>query len=40
LLGAIIEGPSGEVFFKLTGPAKTIAAAESEFQAMLKSVKK
>lgn len=40
LLGAIVEGPSGEVFFKLTGPAKTIAAAESEFQGMLKSVKK
>lgn len=40
LLGAIVEGPSGEVFFKLTGPAKTMAAAQSEFQAMLKSVKK
>ena len=40
LLGAIIEGSSGEVFFKLTGPAKTIAAAQSEFQEMLKSVKK
>lgn len=40
LLGAIIEGPSGEVFFKLTGPAKTMDAAQNEFQAMLKSVKK
>lgn len=40
LLGAIIEGPSGEVFFKLTGPAKTMAAAQSEFQTMLKSIKK
>ena len=40
LLGAIIEGPNGEVFFKLTGPAKTIAAAQSEFQTMVKSVKK
>jgi hypothetical protein len=40
LLGAIVEGASGEVFFKLTGPAKTIAAAQSDFQAMLKSIKK
>jgi len=40
LLGAIAEGPDGEVFFKLTGPAKTIAAAQNEFQAMLKSLKK
>ncbi len=40
LLGAIAEGPGGEVFFKLTGPAKTVAAAQGEFQAMLKSLKK
>jgi len=40
LLGAIVEGSSGEVFFKLTGPVKTIAAAQAEFQAMLKSIKK
>ncbi|MEK7834001.1 MAG: hypothetical protein AAB401_23130 [Acidobacteriota bacterium] len=40
LLGAIVEGPSGEVFFKMTGPAKTMAAAQNEFQAMLKSVRK
>jgi len=40
LLGAIVEGPDGEVFFKLTGPAKTVAAAQSEFLAMLKSLKK
>lgn len=40
LLGAIVEGPTGEVFFKLTGPAKTIAAAQGEFQAMVKSVKR
>ena len=40
LLGAIVEGPSGEIFFKLTGPAKTVAAAQNEFQALLKSVKK
>ena len=39
LLGAIAEAPSGLVYFKLTGPAKTVAAAQSEFQTMLKSLK-
>ncbi len=39
LLGAIIEAPSGPVYFKLTGPEKTIAAAQKEFQELLKSVK-
>lgn len=38
LIGAIVEGPEGAVFFKLTAPAKTAAAAEAPFQAMLKSV--
>jgi hypothetical protein len=40
LLGAIAEASEGEVFFKLTGPAKTVSAAQNEFQAMLKSLKK
>lgn len=40
LLGAIVEAPEGEIFFKLTGPAKTVAAAQSEFQSLLKSLKK
>ena len=40
LIGAIVEGPEGDIFFKLTGPAKTVAAAENEFHAMLKSLKK
>ena len=40
MLGAIAEGSEGEVFFKLTGPAKTVAAAQDEFRAMLKSLKK
>ncbi|MGH9841977.1 MAG: hypothetical protein ACREEM_24740 [Blastocatellia bacterium] len=40
LLGAIVETPEGEVFFKLTGPAKTITAAQSEFQSLLKSLRK
>jgi hypothetical protein len=39
LLGAIIEAPSGPIYFKLTGPEKTIAAAQKEFQELLKSVK-
>lgn len=40
LLGAIVEAPGGDVFFKMTGPAKTIVAAQADFQAMLKSIKK
>ena len=40
LLGAIVEAPNGGVFFKLTGPAKTVAAAEKEFQALLRSLRK
>ncbi len=40
LLGAIVETPEGEVFFKLTGPARTVAAAQGEFQSLLKSLKK
>jgi hypothetical protein len=38
LLGAIIEGPNGGVFFKLTGPVKTLASAERDFDAMLASL--
>jgi len=38
LLGAIVEGPGGSVFFKLTGPAKTIAAQEKNFEALLSSI--
>ena len=40
LLGAIVEGPKGNVFFKLTGPAKTVEAARAEFFKMLKTVTK
>ena len=39
LLGAIVEAPDGLVFFKLTGPAQTVQAAEPEFQAMLRSLR-
>ncbi|MBI3667332.1 MAG: hypothetical protein HY236_14090, partial [Acidobacteria bacterium] len=38
LLGAIVEGPEGPVFFKLTGPAGTVTAAQSGFQSLLKSL--
>ena len=38
LIGAIVEGPGGNVFFKLTGPAKTIAAQEKHFDQMLSSI--
>lgn len=40
LLGAIAEAPDGLVFFKLTGPEKTVAAAEPEFRGMLASLKR
>ena len=40
MLGGIIEGPQGPVFFKLTGPEKTVARAAEEFEALVKSVKK
>ena len=39
LLGAIVETSGGEVFFKMTGPTKTITAAQNEFQDLLKSLK-
>ena len=37
LLGAIVEGPGGNVFVKLTGPAKTIAANQQKFEQLLAS---
>ncbi|KFA87919.1 hypothetical protein [Archangium violaceum] len=40
LLGAIVEGPEGPLFFKLTGPERTVAAAEKNFRKLLESVKK
>jgi hypothetical protein len=38
LLGAIVEAPGGTVFFKLTGPARTIAANAQKFEQMLASL--
>jgi hypothetical protein len=40
LLGAIVEGPRGNVFIKFTGPAKTIAANQAEFEQLLNSFDK
>lgn len=40
LLGAIVEAPQGNVFFKFTGPAQTVADNAGAFQAMLNSLHK
>ena len=40
LMGAVVEGPQGDVFFKLTGPASTVGAAAGDFDAMLASMRK
>jgi hypothetical protein len=39
LLGAIVKAPSGNYFFKLTGPKATVDAARADFYALLDSVK-
>jgi hypothetical protein len=38
LLGAIVEGPQGSIFFKFSGPAKTMAANQAAFDKMLASL--
>ena len=40
LLGAIVEGPQGAVFFKFTGPAAVIDGAAKGFDTMLASLEK
>jgi hypothetical protein len=40
LLGAIVEAPQGNVFFKLTGPAPTVASALPGFDALVASIRK
>jgi hypothetical protein len=37
LLGAIVEGPGGNIFLKFTGPAKTVAANQQKFEQLLAS---
>ena len=39
LLGAVIEGPGGPWFFKVTGPVDTVSAAAPAFLAMLESIR-
>jgi hypothetical protein len=38
MLGAIVEGPQGAVFFKFTAPAKTVAAQQPAFEKLIQSV--
>ena len=38
LLGAIIEGPEGLVFFKLTGAVKTVTENENQYHKILASL--
>ncbi len=39
LYGAIAEGPQGPVFFKMTGPKKTMAAAKAGLDELVASLK-
>jgi hypothetical protein len=38
MLGAIVEGPEGLVFFKLIGPADVVGTAASAFEEMVASI--
>jgi hypothetical protein len=40
LLGTIVQGPGGNVFIKFTGPAKTVASNQSNFDQLLNSFDK
>jgi hypothetical protein len=40
LLGAIVEGPGGNIFLKFTGPARQVAANQKNFEQMLSSFQK
>jgi hypothetical protein len=37
LLGAIVEGPGGNIFVKFTGPMRTIGANQLQFEQLLAS---
>ena len=37
MLGAIIEGPGGNIFLKLSGPSHTITQSQAKFEALLNS---
>ena len=40
LLGAIVEGPGGNVFIKFAGPEKTVASHQKHFEELLSSFQK
>ena len=40
LLGAIVEGPQGSLFFKLVGPAVTVDPVVGDFDRMIASIRK
>ena len=40
LLGAIVEAPQGNVFFKFTGPEATVKANQGAFDALVGSLRK
>lgn len=40
MMAAIVEAPQGAVFFKFTGPSKTVAANQAAFDKLLDSLKK
>ena len=40
LLGAIVQAPQGNVFYKFTGPSKVVAANQGKFDGMLSSIKR
>ena len=40
LLGAIVEGPGGNIFIKFTGPSKTVEANRKPFDLLLASFQK
>ena len=39
LHGAMAEGPNGAVFFKLTGPRRSVVAAGRDFDALVASLR-
>ena len=39
LLGAVVQGPDSNWFFKFTGPTATVVAQRAAFEAMLKSLR-
>ena len=40
LVGVVVEGTEGSVFFKLTGPEATARAIEGELLTMVKAAQK